>query len=73
MPQPGAPTLDLAVSGSVIAGRVDEVADLLGKGKRELVQGKFALLLGDAEERVRQTAQGLFVDHLQPRPDSVCR
>lgn len=34
---------------------------------------RFALLLVDVSERVRQAAQKVFIDHLQPRPDTVCR
>lgn len=34
---------------------------------------RFALLLVDVSERVRQAAQQVFRDHLQPRPDTVCR
>ena len=37
-----APAFDLVASEAVAAGRLDEVSDLLGKGKRELVQGKYA-------------------------------
>ncbi|CAM9730279.1 unnamed protein product, partial [Hapterophycus canaliculatus] len=33
----------------------------------------FALLLVDVAEDVRRTAQAVFFDHLQPRPDTVCR
>ncbi|CAN0042510.1 unnamed protein product [Ectocarpus sp. 6 AP-2014] len=34
---------------------------------------RFALLLVDVSERVRQAAQKVFIDYLQPRPDTVCR
>ncbi|CAM9634972.1 unnamed protein product [Ectocarpus fasciculatus] len=33
---------------------------------------RFALMLVDVSERVRQAAQKVFRDHLQPRPDTVC-